>query len=400
MLGNWCVGIILLILMRHALILGRLYWEGSFMLLDLVRLRDISWLVSITIIGFVLASGTPPTHRWLLVILTITTLIFMGTSSLLVLYIVFEARLIPILIIIILDGPQPERISAINYLLAYRVLPRMRILWLLLRSQLDRYRLLLVKWEGNWLIIIMGLTILVKSPIYGAHSWLALAHVEAPTIGSVVLAGLLLKLGTIGYYRVVEVRRGLPLILASLFLILGRTACTVVCWIQSDVKAFVAYRSITHMNFALWTFSSFYSLVGEFRWIISWVHGLIASCIFISAGLIIHKINTRATLLCQLSKFFPMQMIWGLILLLNCSVPPTQSFASEVGSVASLICSWNLRVLAIFVYGIGCLHFSLYLGIAHSQVKGIAFSTGFVEMTNFFSVIVLRGFGILVRLLV
>lgn len=370
------------------------------MLRDLLSLRDIRWLVRITIVGFVLSSGAPVTHRRLLALMTVTTLIFMGTSSLLILYVVFEASLIPILIIIMLDGPQPERMSAINYLLVYRVLPSIRILWLLLSNQLDRYRLFLVKWEGNWLIILIGLTILVKSPIYGAHSWLTLAHVEAPTIGSVVLAGLLLKLGTIGYYRIIEVRIGLPLTLVSLFLILGRTVCAIVCWMQSDVKAFVAYRSITHINFVLWTFASFYSLVGEFRWIISWVHGLIASCMFISAGIIIHKMNTRATVLCQINKFSPIQIVWGLILLLNCSVPPTQSFSREVGSVVRLICSWNLRVIAIFIYGIGCLHFSLYLGMAHSQVKGMAFSLGFLELINFSRVIVLRGFGLLVRLLV
>lgn len=78
-----------------------------------------------------------------------TTLVFIGTSSLLVLYLVFEASLIPILLIITLDGPQPERLSAINYLLVYRVLPSIRILWLLVSIQLDSYRILTIKWDGN-----------------------------------------------------------------------------------------------------------------------------------------------------------------------------------------------------------------------------------------------------------
>lgn len=79
-------------------------------------------------VGFVVSRGAPATHRFLLALITVTTLIFIGTSSLLVLYIVFEASLIPILIMIILDGPQPERISAMNYLLVYSVLPRISIL--------------------------------------------------------------------------------------------------------------------------------------------------------------------------------------------------------------------------------------------------------------------------------
>lgn len=352
------------------------------------------------IVGFVLPTKSPITYRRLLIMLITTTLVFIGTSSLLVLYLVFEASLIPILLIITLDGPQPERLSAINYLLVYRVLPSIRILWLLVSIQLDSYRILTIKWDGNWLLLILGLTILVKSPIYGAHSWLALAHVEAPTIGSVVLAGLLLKLGTIGYYRVIEITLGLPLIGVTIILVLGRRAAAVICWIQSDVKAFVAYSSITHINFTLWALASLFSITGETSWIVAWIHGLIASCIFICAGMIIHKLNTRSTILCQPTKSVAIQLIWSTILLINCSVPPTQSFAREVGSFASLICSWQISILIIFIYGIACLHFRLYLAIAHSQVKGISYYVDPLELMTLIRVITLSSCGILTRLLI
>lgn len=89
---------------------------------------------------------------------------------------------------------------------------------------------------------------LVKAPIYGLHSWLPRAHVEAPVIGSVVLAGLLLKLGTVGYLRLLrstgDTLSLAVVVLGRLGVLLGR----LVGCVQSDLKATVAYRSVAHMN--------------------------------------------------------------------------------------------------------------------------------------------------------
>jgi NADH-ubiquinone oxidoreductase chain 4 len=124
---------------------------------------------------------------------------------------------------------------------------------------------------------------LVKLPVYGVHLWLPKAHVEAPVSGSILLAGVLLKLGA---YGLVRFSSGLLVnyscfkgYLISLGLLGGLLSCFL-CLRQSDLKAFVAYSSVCHMGFALSGLFTIRRLGYTGALIMLVAHGYCSSCLF------------------------------------------------------------------------------------------------------------------------
>jgi len=104
-----------------------------------------------------------------------------------------------------------------------------------------------------WWMLVIG-AFLVKTPIYSLHLWLPKAHVEAPVAGSMILAAILLKLGGYGIFRVMEhvsyVNGRVSAALSSLALY-GAVVAGLICLRQVDLKALIAYRSVTHIGLVL-----------------------------------------------------------------------------------------------------------------------------------------------------
>lgn len=150
----------------------------------------------------------------------------------------------------------------------------------------------------SWVFWALMLGFAVKVPLFPLHTWLPLAHTEAPTAGSVVLAGVLLKLGTYGMYRFALGFTPAAAVLYSpsvaVLAIIGILYAGLICWVQTDVKKLVAYSSVSHLGFCILGLFAFTSIgiTGSVLYMIN--HGLSTGALFLLIGMIYERYHTRS----------------------------------------------------------------------------------------------------------
>jgi len=191
----------------------------------------------------------------------------------------------------------------------------------------------------------------VKMPMVPFHTWLPDAHVEAPTAGSVLLAGLLLKMGGYGLIRV-----AIPTLpagasaLAPLMAIIGVVSiiyAAVVCLAQKDLKKMVAYSSVSHMGFVMVGFATLGEVGLVFGVFQMFAHGLVTAVLFMSCGVVQHHAGTRMIpLLGGISEKMPkLAALMTAGFLASLGLPGLVSFAAEFSIFYAIYNSWNLLFL-------------------------------------------------------
>lgn len=274
-------------------------------------------------------------------------------SNLLSFYIIFEASLIPTIFLILGWGYQPERLQARIYLTLYTICARLPLLLglsfmytrnghLSLILPLTFFHLTHISLSSSlwWLMIIFAF--IVKIPLYVVHLWLPKAHVEAPVAGSIILAGLLLKLGGYGLLRCSLVA---PILSFSLAPIMTRVAIwgglitRLICIRQTDIKSLIAYSSVGHIAFVVigTMLCSSWGWQGALTIIIA--HGLCSSCIFSLANITYEGTSTRRIFLTKgiLSLFPAFSMWWFLLSICNMAAPPSINLFGEISLIISSI---------------------------------------------------------------
>jgi NADH-quinone oxidoreductase subunit M len=229
-------------------------------------------------------------------------------------YIFWEAMLIPMYFIIGIWGGPNRIYAAVKFFLFTlfgSVLMLVAIIWLgyfastvpdgrFTTNLLDLYRIasMLPVNLQMWMFAAFGLSFAIKVPVWPLHTWLPDAHVEAPTAGSVILAGVLLKMGTYGFIRfnlplfTDAALRAMPFM--CLLAVVGIVYGALVAMVQTDMKKLVAYSSVSHLGFVMLGIFSMTEegLQGAVIQMIN--HGLSTGALFLLVGMIYDRTHTRS----------------------------------------------------------------------------------------------------------
>nr|UZG91568.1 NADH dehydrogenase subunit 4 [Dermacentor reticulatus]UZG91607.1 NADH dehydrogenase subunit 4 [Dermacentor reticulatus]UZG91633.1 NADH dehydrogenase subunit 4 [Dermacentor reticulatus] len=267
-----------------------------------------------------------------------------SSMNLLMFYLFFESVLFPIIMMILKWGNQPERIQAGFYMLMYTIFGSLPLLVLIILNKIS-LNIIYNEWiygQMNLFFFLMVLGFLVKIPMFFFHLWLPKAHVEAPISGSMMLAGVLLKLGFYGIYRFKSFffldlkNMAVVLMIISIW---GAVIISMACLFQIDIKALIAYSSVSHMGISLagcLTFNS-YGSYGTLMMMIG--HGLCSSGLFCLANMIYERFFTRNMLLIKgMIMIFPNLVLWWFLFsIFNMSAPLTMNLFGELFLSAGLI---------------------------------------------------------------
>jgi NADH:ubiquinone oxidoreductase subunit 4 (subunit M) len=208
-------------------------------------------------------------------------------NNLTIFFVSFERTLLPILYTIIQDGIRQERLKASFYIFFYtifRSLPLLFIILMINNTLLYSFDTISINYIFPSLFLLIVFAFIVKIPVFFFHAWLPKAHVEASTIGSVFLAGLLLKLGSYGFYRFANL---FAMNINSYILSLGLVASIVsrmICLIQTDLKVIIAFSSIVHMRINLIIIAQIKTMVEESFIMANIRHSVISAALFLGFG--------------------------------------------------------------------------------------------------------------------
>nr|YP_009122994.1 NADH dehydrogenase subunit 4 [Strigamia maritima]AJK90878.1 NADH dehydrogenase subunit 4 [Strigamia maritima] len=340
------------------------FWVGAVVFMVGVRAGDVAYSFMVSILVYFLS-------------------VSFLTTSYIWFYLFFESSLIPIVLLVFGWGYQPERLEAGYYLMFYTLFGSLPLLlsYLFVWFSHSSFMYGVIWWYGGsfWFLFSI-LAFLVKMPMFLTHLWLPRAHVEAPVGGSMFLAGVLLKLGGYGIFRIYYFFTSLACCGLSVITIsvVGAVIVSFLCLRQYDIKSLVAYSSVAHMGLVLGGIFS----GGSWGWggamVLMLGHGLCSSGLFFLSGVVYDRMGSRSIYLGRgLALVLPGLSLWWILLSAgNMAAPPTINLMGEVMLLVALYgwCSYVLFILVIVSF-FGAAY-TLYL-YAISQHGGFNYFFGF-----------------------
>ncbi len=259
-------------------------------------------------------------------------------------YVFWELILIPMYLLIGIWGSQNRLYATVKffvYTFAASVLMLVAILFVYFHDGATfdyvdaRAALQVTPDQARWLFLAFGLAFAVKVPMFPLHTWLPDAHTEAPTAGSVILAGVLLKMGTFGFFRyalplfpaaALEFRPAIA-VLATIGILYG----ALMSFVQTDMKRLVAYSSVSHLGFVMLGLAALSAegLTGSVYQMLN--HGISTGALFLLVGMLYERRHTRAVAeYGGLAKQVPLlATAFVVVTLSSIGLPGTNGFVGE-----------------------------------------------------------------------
>jgi len=273
-------------------------------------------------------------------------LFIMIVSNLLVFFLLYEMVFILILFFIVLLGYRYERLIAAFLIIFYSFLFSSPALMIIL---LFDYTFLIKEWliYSSLINYFLVGSFMVKFPIFGFHYWLPVAHVEASTVGSIVLAGVLLKLGSVGLLYLIMY---MNFIVKFHWLGIGTVILILMILSLRDLKIIIAYSSVAHMRIVFYVLI-LGSRVGKKGAIyIIFYHGYISPLIFWIVGVLAWW-KTRSLLVVKIMSFsYLFLLCLFLLFIINIGFPPFMGFIREILIFKSLII--NKLIIGVLILGV------------------------------------------------
>ncbi len=290
-------------------------------------------------------------YAWLLILETAMLGVFTA-QDLILFYVCFELTLVPMFFLIAIYGGDNRAHASVKFFIytftgslialagfvyvAWQYQVASFGTWSFAISDLVAFASTqLTPTEQAWVLLALLSGFAVKIPVFPVHTWLPLAHTEAPTAGSVILAGVLLKLGTFGVYRFVLPMVPEALVVYTPFIailaIIGILYAALICWVQDDIKKLVAYSSVSHLGFCVLGLVAFnpIGLEGSVLYMLN--HGLSTGALFFLIGMMYERYHTRdMNVIGGLAKKMPVWSVFMVFFVLSSvGLPGLNGFVSE-----------------------------------------------------------------------
>nr|BAG24180.1 NADH dehydrogenase subunit 4 [Ascoschoengastia sp. TATW-1] len=325
----------------------------------LMKVDSVSWILSLlTMFILMMIMMSSMSESFLFHVLNMFLLMTFMVKNMFLFFILFEWTVFPTFFLIISLGMSSGRLQASLFFVFYTMTFSLPFLLFVLSLNFNEGSSSMWVNYNSKISSLWGIFILMvfssKLPIYYLHVWLPKAHVEAPLGGSMVLAAILLKLGSYGLIRMMNLFFwSIKPFKTTMFSVglMGATLASMSCYSQNDLKRMVAFMSVSHMGVMFAGLMSFSKggMLGTFLFMIS--HGLISSSLFFLVNVLYTRLFSRSLLkLKSGSSFMSFISFFSFILLVsNLALPPTMSFLSEIYLIWSMVSYSYMSSIFIFL---------------------------------------------------